>query len=58
MRDRVNWGVRVLLLLAGLGLIKPGLVTDIFGVLVLGGLFLYQGWGAKRSKAIDHVISS
>ncbi len=57
MRDRVNWGFRVLLLIAGLGLIKPGLVTDIFGVLVLGGLFLYQRWEAKRAEKIDHTIT-
>ncbi|MBU1743755.1 MAG: TRAP transporter permease [Proteobacteria bacterium] len=47
--NRLNWGFRILLLVAGLGLIKPGLVTDIFGALVLGGLYLYQRWQAKSS---------
>ncbi|MBU4370986.1 MAG: TRAP transporter permease, partial [Proteobacteria bacterium] len=47
--NRLNWGFRILLLVAGLGLIKPGLVTDIFGAIVLGGLYLYQRWQAKSS---------
>jgi TRAP-type uncharacterized transport system fused permease subunit len=47
--NRLNWGFRILLLVAGLGLIKPGLVTDIFGAVVLGGLYLYQRWQAKHS---------
>jgi TRAP transporter 4TM/12TM fusion protein len=47
--NRLNWGFRILLLMAGLGLIKPGLVTDIFGAVVLGGLYLYQLWQAKHS---------
>ncbi len=42
LRDRLNWGFRILLLVAGLGLIKPGLATDIFGAIVLAGLYLYQ----------------
>ena len=47
--NRLNWGFRILLLVAGLGLIKPGLVTDIFGTLVLGGIYLYQRWEIRRS---------
>ncbi|MGA6927585.1 MAG: TRAP transporter permease, partial [Desulfosarcina sp.] len=31
--DRLNWFSRLLLLAAGLGLIKPGLWTDLFGVI-------------------------
>jgi len=30
-------------------LIKPGLTTDIFGALVLGGVYLYQRWEGKHS---------
>ena len=47
LRDRLNWGFRILLLVAGLGLIKPGLATDIFGAIVLAGLYFYQSWEAK-----------
>ncbi|MBN2034804.1 MAG: TRAP transporter permease [Deltaproteobacteria bacterium] len=48
---RLNWGFRILLLAAGLGLIKPGLTTDIFGAVVLGGLCLYQARFEKRATA-------
>lgn len=51
LRDRLNWGFRILLFMAGLGLIKPGLVTDLFGIFALGGILLYQYWGNRHSAA-------
>ena len=44
LMDRLSWFNRLLLLVAGLGLIKPGFWTDCFGVSVLGGLAYYQYW--------------
>ncbi|MBN1106920.1 MAG: TRAP transporter permease [Deltaproteobacteria bacterium] len=52
MMRRLGWASRVLLLAAGLGLIKPGLFTDIFGAVVLGGVFVLQRrQGAALSTA-------
>ncbi len=46
--DRLNWFFRVLLLAAGLGLVQPGIYTDLFGAAVLAGLFFWQRLAAKR----------
>jgi len=46
---RLNWFFRLLLLVAGLGLIKPGLFTDIFGALVLVGVYVYQRWSERNA---------
>jgi TRAP transporter 4TM/12TM fusion protein len=48
LMDRLNWFNRILLLAAGIGMIKPGLWTDIFGVAVLGGLAYYQYWNTCK----------
>ncbi len=47
MRAPLNWILRILVLVAGLALIKPGLVTDIYGISLLVGLYIYQRWQAK-----------
>jgi len=49
LMDRLNWFSRALLLAAGLGLIKPGLISDIFGTAVLGGLIVYQYRVGRRA---------
>ena len=49
MLTRLNWFFRLLLLVAGLGLIKPGLFTDIFGALVLIGVYVYQRWSERNA---------
>ncbi|MBR9982619.1 MAG: TRAP transporter permease [Desulfatitalea sp.] len=53
MLHRLNPFFRVLLLIAGLGLIKPGLATDIFAAAVMGGLFAYQRWGVKTAPTLE-----
>ncbi len=53
--DRLNWLFRLLLLAAGVALIQPGLWSDIFGVIVLGGLAFYQRWQGRRTVAADTV---
>ncbi|MFH1079875.1 MAG: TRAP transporter permease [Pseudomonadota bacterium] len=54
--DRLNLPFRALLLIAGLGLIKPGIYTDIFGAAVLGFILLYQLW--KRRQAVQATSPS
>lgn len=54
--NRLNWFFRVILVLAGIGLIKPGLWTDLFGVSVLGGLAFFQQW--SNSKVLKANIST
>ena len=51
LMDRLSWPSRALLLAAGLGLIKPGLFSDVFGTAVLGGLGVYQYWAGRRAPA-------
>ena len=41
---------RVLLAAAALMLLKPGLVTDVFGVVVLIGTYLFQKASLKKAK--------
>jgi TRAP transporter 4TM/12TM fusion protein len=47
MLKRLNLVSRLLLLIAGLGLIKPGLTSDLFAAVVMGGLYAYQRWVVK-----------
>lgn len=56
--NRLNWAFRLILLGAGLSLIKPGLVTDIIGVSVLGGIALYQYWRGKRNSSVAGTVSA
>ena len=53
--DRLNWLFRLLLLAAGVALIQPGLWSDIFGVIVLGGLALYQRWQGRKTVSANAV---
>jgi len=53
--DRLNWIFRLLLLAAGVALIQPGLWSDIFGVIVLGGLALYQRWQGRKTVSANAV---
>ncbi len=52
--DRLGWLSRLLLLGAGLALIKPGLYTDIAGFLLLAGLGGYQYW---KSRAAGRTLA-
>jgi TRAP-type uncharacterized transport system fused permease subunit len=42
MVTKLGWLSRLLLTIAGVSLIKPGLYSDIFGALILGGIFMLQ----------------
>jgi TRAP transporter 4TM/12TM fusion protein len=52
MLQRLNVLFRLLLLIAGLGLIKPGVATDLFAAVVLGGIYFYQRWSIKTQAAV------
>jgi TRAP-type uncharacterized transport system fused permease subunit len=54
--ERLNWFFRLLLLAAGVALIQPGLWSDIFGVIVLGGLAFYQRWHSRKTVVADTVM--
>ncbi|KJS21751.1 MAG: hypothetical protein VR72_09060 [Clostridiaceae bacterium BRH_c20a] len=45
---KINWPLRLILIVSALTLIKPGIATDIFGYLVLGIIYFYQ-----RMKKVD-----
>ncbi len=53
LMDRLSWPARLLLLAAGIGLIKPGLWTDILGIVVLGGLAFYQHVNVRKAAAAE-----
>jgi TRAP transporter 4TM/12TM fusion protein len=48
---RMHWAERLLLIAAGLLLVDPGLVTDIIGVVVLGGTAAFQVLRRRAAQA-------
>ncbi len=48
---RLHWIERILLVAAGLLLVDPGLVTDIIGVVVLGGIAAFQVLRRRAAQA-------
>ena len=49
---KVPWYFRLLLVAGGLGMMIPGTVTDLAGLLLVGAIVVVQYWSAKREKAI------
>lgn len=45
---------RILLFIAALALLKPGIVTDIFGVTVLMATFLFQR--SRKGKGLEEIV--
>lgn len=43
---------RVLMALGGLGMMYPGAVSDVVGLVVVGGIYAYQFFAAKKEKAM------
>ena len=43
---------RVLMALGGLGMMIPGAVSDVVGLVVVGGIYAYQFFAAKKEKAM------
>ena len=43
---------RVLMALGGLGMMYPGAVSDVIGLVVVGGIYAYQFFAAKKEKAM------
>lgn len=48
---RLSPPLRVVLALGGLGMMIPGAVTDVLGLVLMVGIFLYEYLMAKRQKA-------
>ena len=48
---KIIWPFRVLFAVGGLTLLIPGLVTDIIGLVLVGGLTAYQYFSARGSIA-------
>jgi len=46
----ITWPQRILLIVAALGLIKPGWVTDLVGAVILPQLFFPLEWGIIERK--------
>ena len=49
---------RVLMALGGLGMMYPGAVSDVIGLVVVGGIYAYQFFAAKKEKlSLIHIFS-
>lgn len=48
---RLSPPLRVVLALGGLGMMIPGVITDVLGLVLMVGIFLYEYLMAKRQKA-------
>ena len=44
----IAWPVRLVLLVAGLMMIDPGLITDLVGIVFMAAAVSWQKWGGKR----------
>ena len=51
LKGDVPWPLRIVALAAGLFLIYPGTVSDIVGLVVVGGIFLFQTFVQKKRAA-------
>ena len=48
-KGKLHWALRILAIAGGLLLIYPGLVTDIIGVVVVGGIIVFQ-WVREKNR--------
>ena len=48
---RIGWILRILLVVGGLGMMIPGTVTDLAGLLLVGAIVAYQYLSNKRASA-------
>ena len=51
LKGAVPWPLRIIALAAGLFLVYPGTVSDIVGLAVVGGIFLFQTFTHKKGAA-------
>ncbi len=51
LKGNVPWALRIIALAAGLFLIYPGTVSDVVGLAVVAGIFLFQTFMGKKTKA-------
>jgi TRAP transporter 4TM/12TM fusion protein len=48
---KINWLLRILFVLGGLGMMIPGTVTDVSGLAIMAALVAYQRFSAKKDQA-------
>ena len=48
---KIGWPLRILLVVGGLGMMIPGTVTDLAGLLLVGAIVAYQYLSNKRASA-------
>lgn len=48
---KIGWPLRILLVVGGLGMMIPGTVTDLAGLLLVGAIVVYQYLSNKRASA-------
>ncbi len=51
----VNWALRILAIAGALGLMTPGLKSDLVGLAILVGLHLFQMQKAKKTKLVEKM---
>ncbi len=51
LHRKINPIFRLLLIAGGLGMMVPGTLTDVMGLVIVGGIVLYQRMSAKRLAA-------
>ena len=51
LHRKINPLFRLLLIAGGLGMMVPGTLTDVMGLVIVGGIVLYQRMSAKRLAA-------
>ena len=49
LMGKVSWSLRIVCAAGGLTLLIPGLVTDIIGFVLVGGVYLYQYLRSKKT---------
>ena len=50
-RTWVSWWLRIIITVGALALMRPGIETDVLGIVCLVGLYLLQTRKAKKAKA-------
>ncbi|MDO5112257.1 MAG: TRAP transporter permease [Clostridia bacterium] len=51
VQDHCTWYERVLLILGGMGMIIPGIATDLVGLVLVGGIIVLQKLRVKKREA-------
>ncbi len=53
VQDHCTWYERILLIAGGMGMIIPGVLTDVIGLVVVGSIFILQRLRAKKRDTLQ-----